>query len=186
MLSPGGMAAQQVKQKTNINPLLIAIPATCDFLGSTLMFIALTMVDASIYQMMRGIIVVITALLAYIFLGRKQYRHHWTAIVFIISGVAEVGYVAIAYSDSDISDTGGSTAFGIILLLCSQCFAGAQFITEEKLLGDYYLDPFFVVGTEGMWGLCYYIAVLSIMQLIMCSNALCNFGFLENSSYAFY
>src|SRR6056300_900798 len=60
-----------------------------------------------------------------------------------------------------------------------------MFITEEKLLGDYYLDPFRVVGTEGMWGLCYYLALLPIMQLIMCTGKLCNFGYFENSSYAF-
>jgi len=35
------------------------------------MFIALTMVDASVYQMMRGMIVVVTALFAMIFLGKK-------------------------------------------------------------------------------------------------------------------
>jgi len=49
--------------------------------------------------MMRGIIVVITAFLSMIFLGRKQYRHHWTAIFLIILGVAEVGWVAIKYPD---------------------------------------------------------------------------------------
>jgi drug/metabolite transporter (DMT)-like permease len=56
---------------TNINPMLIAIPASCDFMGSSLMFVALTMVPASVYQMMRGIIVVITALFSMAFLGRK-------------------------------------------------------------------------------------------------------------------
>jgi hypothetical protein len=35
--------------KTQINPVLIAIPAMCDVLASTLMFIALTLVDASVY-----------------------------------------------------------------------------------------------------------------------------------------
>ena len=185
MLSPGGVAAQQVKQKTNINPLLIAIPATCDFCGSTLMFIALTMVPASIYQMMRGIIVVITALLAMIFLGRKQYRHHWTAIVLIIAGVFEVGYVAIAQGGDDPVNDDEKIGFGILLLLISQLFAGTMFIVEEKLLGDYYLDPFQVVGTEGMWGLCYYLALLPIMQLIKCNGALCNFNYFENSAFAF-
>jgi len=71
LMSPGGRAADEVKLKQNCNPLILAIPATCDFCASTLMFIALTMVDASIYQMMRGIIVVITALFALIFLGKK-------------------------------------------------------------------------------------------------------------------
>jgi hypothetical protein len=54
--------------RTNINPLLLAIPAACDTIGSTLMNIALTMVPASIYQMMRGIVVIITAGMARVFL----------------------------------------------------------------------------------------------------------------------
>ena len=70
-------------------------------------------------------------------------------------------------------------------MLLSQCFTGVMFIVEEKILGGYYLDPFQIVGTEGMWGLCYYLALLPIMQLIKCNSALCNFNYFENSSYAF-
>lgn len=70
-LSPGASKAVEKRMRTNINPLLLAIPATCDFCGSSLMFIALTQCAASVYQMMRGIIVVITAILAVVFLGRK-------------------------------------------------------------------------------------------------------------------
>ena len=51
-------------QGPSINPLWITIPALFDICGSTLMFIALTMTAASIYQMMRGVIVVITAFMA--------------------------------------------------------------------------------------------------------------------------
>ena len=46
------------------------------------------------------------------------------------------------------------------MLVLSQLFAGCQFISEEKILGDYYLDPLKVVGLEGMWGLCYYAVLL--------------------------
>jgi hypothetical protein len=70
-LSPGTQMAQKTQLKTNINPLLLAIPASFDFCGSTLMFVALTQCAASVYQMMRGIIVVITAGMAMVFLGRK-------------------------------------------------------------------------------------------------------------------
>lgn len=196
MLSPGGAEAQKLNLRTNINPLLLAIPATCDFMASTLMFVALTMVDASIYQMMRGIIVVICALFSVIFLGRKLYRHHWTGVFLIVAGVAEVGYIAIAFPDplsggeSGGSSSGGNEVLGIILLLFSQLFAGTMFIVEEKLLGKYYLDPFLIVGTEGMWGVSYYMVLLPIMQYITCSgtdglNKLCAYGYLENSAYAF-
>lgn len=138
--------------------------------------------------MMRGIIVVICAILSVIFLKQRLHRHHWTGVAFIIAGVAEVGWVAI-YIDGENS---GSTepAVGIALLLLSQCFTGAMFIVEETLLSKYYLDPFKIVGTEGMWGVLYYLFALPIMQSIKCTgdsglNKLCNFGYLENSSYAF-
>lgn len=107
------------RRPTNINPMLLAIPATCDFMASTLMFVALTMVPASVYQMMRGIIVVITAMLAMIFLGRKQYRHHWTGIILIVGGVFIVGLVAVKGGSSSEGTTTGSELFGIILLLIS-------------------------------------------------------------------
>jgi len=65
-----------------------------------------------------------------------------------------------------------------------------MFIVEEKLLGDYYVDPMKVVATEGMFGVLYYLILLPIFQVIQCSgdeglSTLCNFGYLENSSYAF-
>lgn len=64
-------------------------------------------------------------------------------------------------------------------------------------MGDYYLDPLLIVGTEGMWGLLYYLLALIPLQLIHpCGpgyvanpgvlGAMCNFGYLENSAYAFY
>jgi len=188
-MSPGTAKAGEKQLKMNPSPLLLAIPATCDFMASTLQNIALTMVAASVYQMMRGIITVITAFLSIIFLKKQQYRHHWVGIVCIIGGVAEVGYIAIYYENSD----GGSsnTGFGIILLLISQLFAGSMFVVEEYFVGDYYLDPLKVVGLEGMWGVFYYLTLLPFMQMIHCGgdsglNKMCSYGYLENSSYAFY
>ena len=164
LMSPGRAKAGEKQLKLNPSPLLLAIPATCDFLASTLMFIALTMCPPSVYQMMRGIITVITALLSIIFLKKQQYRHHWTGLVCIILGVAEVGFIAILYEDdTEESASGGSVAIGIILLLISQLFAGSMFIIEEYFVGDYYFDPMKVVGTEGMWGVCYYLFLLPFM-----------------------
>ena len=49
LMSPGTAKAGEKQLKMNASPLLMAIPATCDFCGSTLMFIALTMTPASVY-----------------------------------------------------------------------------------------------------------------------------------------
>ena len=48
--------------------------------------------------MMRGAIVLITALMSILFLKRKQYFHHMVALFLIVAGVALVGYSGIASS----------------------------------------------------------------------------------------
>jgi hypothetical protein len=57
--------------REGLNPLVVSFPAMFDICGSSLMFVALTMCAASVYQMMRGVIVVITALMAMYFLNRR-------------------------------------------------------------------------------------------------------------------
>jgi drug/metabolite transporter (DMT)-like permease len=83
--------------KTDFNKALFAIPALFDVGASTLMFFALTGCAASVYQMMRGIIAVITGLMSVIFLKRKLYRHHWTGLILITLGCAIVGVVALLW-----------------------------------------------------------------------------------------
>jgi len=73
-----------------------------------------------------------------------------------------------------------------VLLLIAQLFTGCQFITEEKILSGYYLDPLYVVGWEGFFGCLYYTILLPIFQNVSCTNPdLCNGGVIENSRDAF-
>ena len=81
--------------KTKINPLWLFFPAFFDVTGCTIMFLALSDCAASVYQMMRGIIVVITALLSVALLGRKQFLHHWLSLASIVLGVAIVGMASL-------------------------------------------------------------------------------------------
>ncbi len=107
--------AVEKKLKTNINPLLLAIPAICDVIASTLMNIALTMVAASVYQMLRGIIVLIVAAMAIIFLKRKLYIHHWSSLACIFTGVFLVGLASLTGEQAAGSEK--TEPLGIILLL---------------------------------------------------------------------
>jgi drug/metabolite transporter (DMT)-like permease len=101
---------------------------------------------------MRGSIVFFTAVLSVIFLKRKQYRHHITGLILVISGITIVGVVSVTMSKEE--DTGAKTEFfGVILLLISQITAGFMFIIEEKLFHKYYIDPMKAVGWEGVTGL---------------------------------
>jgi len=135
--------------------------------------------------MMRGLIVFITAMLSIIFLKRRLHRHHWSALFLIIAGIAVVGIAALSSDESSSSNP----EVGIILLVASQFAAGAMFIVEEKLLGNYYLNPLKVVGWEGIWGVSIYTVLLFIFQFITnCPETFCpkerNFHF-EDSIMAF-
>lgn len=62
---------QERKEYKKASPLLYAIPALLDYVETALVYIGLTAVGASIYQMCRGLTVVITAILSYYILKRK-------------------------------------------------------------------------------------------------------------------
>lgn len=49
--------------------------------------------------MMRGLIVFITAIFSIIFLKRVLYRHHYTALCFIVGGIGLVGLATILGED---------------------------------------------------------------------------------------
>lgn len=89
----------------------------------------LILVDASVYQMLRGGIIFITAMLSIIFLKTRLHRHHWTALVFIIGGVVVVGINSIEKSDAN-----ENIVLGVCLILLSQLFSAMHFVVEEKIL----------------------------------------------------
>ena len=76
------------------------------------------MISAGIFSSVMSLLVVFTAVLDMIFLGRKQYKHHWTGIVLIVLGVSIVGFVDVAKKGTDT----GNELFGIILLLIAKLF----------------------------------------------------------------
>lgn len=126
------------------------------------MNIALTMVAASVYQMLRGMIIIVTAAMSILFLKKKLYLHHWSSIATIFIGVFMVGLAALLFKDDDAGSEETTNALGIAMLVVAQLFSGGLFIVEEKLLGDYYLDPLKVVGLEGLWGVIIWAVLLPI------------------------
>lgn len=118
-MSPGTKAAGVINLKTDINPLLLAIPASFDIIGSSLMNVALTLIPASIYQMLRGMIIIVTSAFSIIFLKRKLYRHHWTSVGVIFVGVLLVGLSAVLFPKKNAGPAGKIDPLGIFLLLIS-------------------------------------------------------------------
>ena len=121
--------------KTSINPLLLLIPASCDVGASTCMFIGLTQCDASVYQMLRAMLIPVVATFSMLFLKNKYYLHHYVSIVAIVVGVAIVGLVSVqAHAAGGNSST---TVFGASLVMGAQLLTATQMIVEEKLFKGY-------------------------------------------------
>ena len=161
--SPGRKKAIDTGLKLTYSKLLFAIPAGCDITATSINFFGLMYVTASVYQMMRGGIIVITAFASILFLGRKLYRHHWISIVIILIGVTTVGFASILWGEKGSK---GTKPFGVILLIAAQFFASGTYVAEEKLLRNLYVKPIQAVGYEGLAGCTIFTILLPIFYFI--------------------
>ena len=109
------MEAQKKGLRLDVNPLLFTIPACFDTVACFLMYLALTMVAAGIFQMLRGTVVFFTSMLSIIFLKRRLHRHHWSSLLFIVGGVAIVGVAAFQSNEA----SSPNPKMGIILLVAA-------------------------------------------------------------------
>lgn len=148
---------------------LLIIPTACDFVSSTLAFFALSLMPVSLYTMIRSGNLVITAIASVVFLKRKLYRHHLLALVIIMAGLVTVGLVVI-YNGSSDDDSSSKMAIGIIILFISFFAHTAQLIVEEKFFANYHLNPFFVVGVEGFWGILICGAAIAVFNYVPCMS----------------
>lgn len=156
--------------------LLLALPAICDILGTTLMNIGLLLVVASIYQMTRGALVLFVGLFSVIFLRRHLFLFQWLSLVGVVFGVAIVGLAgAIYHEDQDgaksVADDGTPTSnsllsvIGVLLIAGAQIFTATQFVLEEWILERSSIEPIKVVGWEGLFGLIVTVVGMIVLHL---------------------
>lgn len=72
----------------------VSLPAFLDLAGTFMTYFALVQIQASIYSMVKGLIIVYSALLTYIILKRNQMFHHYIGISLVVLGVFLVGLTA--------------------------------------------------------------------------------------------
>ena len=165
--------------KPEATPFMLIIPALCDFFGSTIMTIGITMLNGSTYQMMRGSLILFTALFSRIFLKNKLYLFHFIGLMIVISGLFLVGISnflikPILTKGCKNMYEEGSTYEGYLLVILAQVFVATQFIIEEKFMKQYKCHPLKAIGWEGVWGTLLYSCVLIIFQKIECFKRLNN------------
>ena len=163
--------------------LLMALPAVCDIIGTTLMNVGLLFVAASIYQMTRGALVLFVGLFSVVFLKRYLGLYKWFSLFVVVAGVAVVGLAGAIAKEHKVApgshensirifgvgEVGKSdlspavwTIIGVIIIACAQVFTATQFVLEERIMEKYYLEPLHAVGWEGLWGLLVTILIMIV------------------------
>jgi len=144
---------QAGEKKKKSNPIIIAVPACFDLIASTMMTYGLIYVSVSIFQMLRGSMVIFSTVLSRIFLpGRRVKTHELIGIITCFIALCIVGVAGFLIPQPQGDTNPVSMAIGILLVIFSQVIQAGQIVTEEFLLKDLTLPPLSVVGYEGVWG----------------------------------
>ena len=107
------------KGSRNFNPMVLLIPACCDIISTSVMYVGLNLTYASSFQMLRGAVIVFTGILSVGFLNKKLVTREWSGIALVIAGLAIVGGSdLVKNNDSDVSVN--SILTGDLLILCAQ------------------------------------------------------------------
>ncbi|KAF9875663.1 integral membrane protein [Colletotrichum karsti] len=155
--------------------LLLALPAICDILGTTLMNIGLLLVVASIYQMTRGALVLFVGLFSVIFLRRHLYLFQWLSLMGVVLGVAVVGLAGAIYHEDKNTESAADdgapasnalmSVVGVLLIAGAQIFTATQFVLEEWILERSAIEPIKVVGWEGLFGFTVTVIGMIVLHL---------------------
>lgn len=147
------------------SPFNLMLPALCDFFGSSIMTIGLGLIASSVYQMLRGSLIIFTTIFSIVFLKSKFHRHNYFGIFVVVSGLTLVGISSLGGSSDESSN---NATVGFILVIFAQVFTATQFILEENFMKKYNCHPLKAVGWEGVWGFCFYLIFLVAAQNIKC------------------
>ncbi|KAJ2817562.1 hypothetical protein GGI24_005364, partial [Coemansia furcata] len=179
-------APRQPKPIAGYATLWMWVPAVCDLLGTTLMNVGLFFTTASVYQMLRGAVVVFSGLFSVLFLGHRLARFQVIALLLVVVGVTIVGLSNVisppaqirslhrytpqsAASFGEHADEINSDAWkavlGVVLVLGAQVFTATQFVVEEKIIRHYHLTPLRAVGLEGSFGALTVMAAIPVLHL---------------------
>ncbi|KAJ3027883.1 UNVERIFIED_CONTAM: hypothetical protein HDU68_002911 [Siphonaria sp. JEL0065] len=161
---------EQPVELTGISLFLLWLPTICDLLATSLMNVGLLFVAASVYQMLRGSVVLFTGTFSTFFLGRKHPPYRWFALCTVFVGVSLVGASSIFNKKPELSflqaistssePTNSNALLGVALVVLAQSLTATQFVIEEKVLSKYKVNALKAVGLEGLFGLLTGLIVL--------------------------
>lgn len=159
---------EEIEELPEASPFFFLVTMGCDLIGSTLLNFALLNMAGSIFQMLRGAIIIITCAFSIIFLSKYPKNYQWLGVGIVFLGVFLVGLSSQIYASKGGEET---NILGILMLLASLMFQGFQFIYQEKILNKYKCHPMQLVAWEGTWGVISFLILLPIFEFIPCGKS---------------
>mmetsp|Transcript_45934 Transcript_45934/g.143750 ORF Transcript_45934/g.143750 Transcript_45934/m.143750 type:complete len:276 (-) Transcript_45934:775-1602(-) len=156
------------KRESVPRSLLIAliIPCVCDLICTVLLLEAQLYITASMWQMLRGTVIIITAVLKRLVLQKELHTHMWAGVWVIAAAMALTAMTTLLDPASQ-GDSGKDPRIGISLVLLGCLAQGVQYVFEEKVMSADNAPPLVVIGMEGLWG-----TVLTILVVYPVAYAL--------------
>lgn len=106
---------------------ILVVPSICDLMCTLLLLVAQLYITASLWQMMRGSIIIITALLKRYALGHRLKQHMWLGVGFITLAMMLVASTSFFGSaDPSTAATSKDPRVGILLVLVGCIAQGVQ------------------------------------------------------------
>ena len=162
------------EEKTEINKFLLAIPGFTDTCSTGIANIGLILLPASIYQMLKGSLIVMTFLMSKFVVKNKHILDHYIAIPISTLGVFLVGLSAYLNADEKENEEHSSSAsqilLGIVLMLLSMFILSIQFIFDEYFMRKYKCHPLICIGYEGVFGFFINLFLCIIFSFIKCAS----------------
>ncbi|XP_021208208.1 solute carrier family 35 member F6 [Bombyx mori] len=136
----------------NFNPLILMPAAMLDLIGTSIMYIGLTLTYISSFQMFRGSIIVFVAVLSMTFSNKQIIKREWLGIVCVIIGLLIVGVTDALYQTPGESKGRNSLITGDLLIIIAQVVSACQMVYEERYVTGQNIPPLQAVGWEGVFG----------------------------------
>ena len=166
---------EEEEKKPEINKFLLAIPGFLDTCSTGLANIGLILLPASIYQMLKGSLIILTFLMSKFIVKNKHTCDHYVAIPVSTTGVVLVGLSAYLNADEKSDDTGNfsdakTTLLGIVLMVIAMFILSIQFCFDEYFMRKYSCHPLICIGYEGIFGFFFNLLLCIIFYFIKCGS----------------
>jgi drug/metabolite transporter (DMT)-like permease len=107
------------------------LPAALDCIHSGLSNLGFLLVTASVYQLMRGGVMIFNAVFQYMIFKRKIQRHQTIGIFIMLIAVGMIGMSTYLYKNANSMKS--SSTLGFLIMLVSQVFRSLYYLSEEYL-----------------------------------------------------